>query len=316
MKKTLIVIVLIAAAGSAYIFHRHKTTVARETPRYEPVRLQRGDIEVSMETTGVVEPRNRLEIKPPIGGRIEDISVREGDVVSKSQVVGWMSSTERAALLDSARTEGADTLRKWEDAYKPTPLIAPLGGTIIARKKEPGQTVTTQDPVLVLSDALIVRAQVDETDIAKVNMGQTAIVKLDAYPEVRVRGSVHHIAYEAITVNNVTIYEVEVSPEHIPECMKSGMTASVDFLVASVTNVLTLPADAVQTEGAHPVVLVDDEDPETPPESRTVRTGVSGGGQIEIVEGLTGNENVVRRSFRLPQKKKNADTPFLPRRRR
>lgn len=48
--------------------------------------VTRGDIELSVLTTGDVRPRNRLEIKPPIPGRAEEILVREGDVVRKGQI--------------------------------------------------------------------------------------------------------------------------------------------------------------------------------------------------------------------------------------
>ena len=81
----------------------------------------RGNIEVLITTTGTVQPQNRLEMKPPISGRIEEILVREGSNVKKGEVVAWMSSTERAALIDAARSKGGETLQYWEDAYKPTP---------------------------------------------------------------------------------------------------------------------------------------------------------------------------------------------------
>ncbi|MCD6413710.1 MAG: efflux RND transporter periplasmic adaptor subunit, partial [Elusimicrobia bacterium] len=61
---------------------------------------RRGEISLTVETNGTIEPRNRLEIKPPIAGRIDNISVAEGDNVKKGEIVAWMSSTERATLLD------------------------------------------------------------------------------------------------------------------------------------------------------------------------------------------------------------------------
>src|SRR3990167_8328140 len=75
---------------------------------WDTVRVRRGDIETVVLTTGGVEPQNRVEVKPPIGGRIEDILVREGASVRRGQIVAWMSSTERAALLDAARLKGPE----------------------------------------------------------------------------------------------------------------------------------------------------------------------------------------------------------------
>ncbi|MFH1848394.1 MAG: biotin/lipoyl-binding protein, partial [Candidatus Omnitrophota bacterium] len=123
-----------------------------------------GDVAVTVATTGVIEPQNRLEIKPSIGGRIDSILVREGDRVKEGDILAWMSSTERAALVDAARAQGEEALRYWEEAYKKTPVIAPINGEVIVRSVEPGQTVTASDTVLVLSDRLVVSAQFDETD--------------------------------------------------------------------------------------------------------------------------------------------------------
>ena len=75
----------------------------------------------TVESTGEVRPDNRLEVKSPIAGRIETLLVNEGDLVEKGQIVAWISSTERATLLDTARAKGADELKYWEEIYKAAP---------------------------------------------------------------------------------------------------------------------------------------------------------------------------------------------------
>ncbi len=279
---------------------------------YESVSFTRERMETTIDSTAVVEPRNRLEIKPPIGGRINDVLVIEGQEVTNGDIIAHMSSTERATLLDAARARGADVLEKWEDAYKATPIIAPLDGTIIARNMEPGQTVMASDTVLVLSDRLIVSARVDETDIGMVQVGQRARITLDAFLDVKVEGAVSRIAFEAITVNNVTIYEVEVEPDEIPQCMKSGMTASVKFIIAEADDALTLPTDAISSEAGKHFVLVARDTPDNAPERWRVLTGLSSGGRIEILAGLNGNELLVRKTFAIARNK-NSETssPFV-----
>ncbi|MBM4147733.1 MAG: HlyD family efflux transporter periplasmic adaptor subunit [Lentisphaerae bacterium] len=285
-------------------------------PSHEPAEVRRETIEVLVESTGVVRPRNRLEIKPPFGGRIEEVMVEEGAAVKTGDILARMSSTERAALLDAARAKDEATLRKWEDAYKPTMLIAPLDGTIIARNREPGQTVTTQDAILIMSDRLVVVAQVDETDIGRVKEGQTALIGLDAHPDTAVRGTVRRIAFDARTINNVTVYEVEVEPDKVPDCMKSGMTASVSFRVTRVEEAVTVPAGAVFVEDGRSLVLTDDGDPRTPPARVRVLTGISARGRTEILAGLDGSETVVREAFRMPERKPETGSPFLPSRKK
>lgn len=304
----------LAVAAAALVAGTQWSTHRSGTPAdpYEDVEFQREDIELAVEATGVVEPRNRLEINPPIGGRIDEVAVEEGTQVSKGSIIAQMSSTERASLLDAARAKGPDVLRKWETAYKPTPLVAPLDGTIIARNAEPGQTVTAADAILVLSDRLIVTALVDETDIGRIRTGQRARITLDAYRDTRTDGTVRRIAFEATTQNNVTIYEVEVEPDQIPDCMKSGMTATLAFVVSEAADALTLPSDAVASEDGNSYVLVRNGPPGGTPERWRVLTGISRDGRVEILAGLDGTERVVRRTFALALSKEHGSSPLMP----
>jgi len=316
MKKIAFLILLALVAAASVWVYRHRNGGNGRTQTYEPAAFKRQRMEATIESTGVVTPRNRLEIKPPIGGRIDEVLVVEGQQVRKGEVIARMSSTERAALLDAARTRGEEAVKKWEDAYKSTALMAPLDGTIIARNTEPGQTVTAQDAILVLSDRLVVNGQVDETDVARVRLGQSVRIKLDAYPDVKITGKVTQIAYEARTVNNVTIYTVEIEPANVPACMKSGMTATVGFRTAEVEDALTLPVEAVRTEDGKSVVLVDTGNPKAQPERWRILTGLVSGGRIEVLAGLDGSEKVVVASFRLPDQKNTSGSPFMPSRRR
>jgi len=186
------------------------------------VSVRVGPIKTIISATGKVLPKNRLEIKPPVSGRIEGILVKEGDFVKKGDTLGWMSSTERAALLDAAQGQGEEKLKYWQQVYKPIALVAPIDGEVIVATIQPGQAVTTADAALVLSDQLIVRAQVDETDIGKIKKGQEAVITLDAYPDEKIKAEVDHIYYESETVNNVTIYKVDLIPQQTPSFFVQG----------------------------------------------------------------------------------------------
>ena len=300
----------VAAAGVAVGGWFWQKGKRQEEPRFRTVKAQRGSLDVTVLATGVVQPQNRVQIKPPIAGRAERIMVREGQTVRKGAVLAWMSSNERAALLDAARAKGPEELAHWEELYKAAPLVAPLDGLIIARAVEPGQAVSASDAVLVMSNRLIVKAQVDETDIGRVRVGLPVEVVLDAYPGEKTAARVDHIAYEAKTVNNVTIYEVDIVPEAVPEFMRSGMTASVTFLVSRKRDALFLPAEAVHRDGGRPTVLLPGPDGSSP-QPREVELGISDGKRVEVVSGLSEGDGVLVRSFRLPRAS-SAVNPFSP----
>ena len=262
------------------------------------VKVYRGDLEVKVTSTGTVKPYNRVEVKAPIPGRVEEVLVREGDVVKKGQVLAQMSSTERAALLDAARARGAATMKRWEEAYKMAPLLAPLDGTIIVRAVEPGQTVTTADPVVVLSDRLIVEALVDETDLALIALGQKTVIQLDAYSKENFLGKVDHIMYESKLTNNVNVYAVDILPEQVPPAFRSGMTANVTFIVKEKKGVLLVPSEAVvewpknvpKPAGIEFAVYEKTFGGKLSP--LAVRIGESDGRMTEITEGLNEGQEI------------------------
>lgn len=251
-----------------------------------------GSIQAVITSTATVQPQNRLEIKPPINGRIDQILIQEGQTVKTGQVLALMSSTERAALLDAAKTHGPDEVTYWEDVYKPTPILSPVDGEVIVSKDYPGQTLTTADDVVVLSDHLIVQAQVDETDIGKIILGQEVKLSLDAYPQIKITGKVNHIYYESLIVNNVTIYQVDILPDKVPDVFRSGMSATVNIVEKAKDNVLTLPLGAVKKSKEGTYVLVG-QGAGKKPEERKVEVGISDDKNIEIVSGLTVNDKVL-----------------------
>ncbi|MFA5038662.1 MAG: HlyD family efflux transporter periplasmic adaptor subunit [Candidatus Omnitrophota bacterium] len=308
---TLAILVLLPAVLMAAHFLRKKPSpgAARE------VAPSLGTVNAVISTTGTVLPKNRLEIKPPVNGRIEKVLVREGEAVKTGRILAWMSSTERAALLDNARGQGPEAVKYWEEAYKPIPLSAPIDGEVIVATTQPGQTVTTQDPVVVLSDHLIVRAQVDETDIGKIRPGQAALITLDAYPETKIKADVEHIYYESETVNNVTVYKVDLKPEKILAFFRSGMNATVDFVEQGKPGALLVPREAVQVSKGLAFVWVS-PGPGQEPVQRSVEIGLSDDQHTEILSGLSQDDIVVIKSKTSRSSAAGTSNPFMPGRRR
>ncbi|MBI3996969.1 MAG: efflux RND transporter periplasmic adaptor subunit [Candidatus Omnitrophica bacterium] len=280
---------------------------------FRKVTVTRQALRLTKTATGEVTPQNRVEVKPPIAGRIEEVLVREGDIAKQGQVLAWMSSTDRAALLDAARSQGPEALARWETAYKPAPLMAPLDGTVIVRAVEPGQTVTTSDPVVVIADRLIVKAQVDETDIGAIAVGQSAAINLDAFPQEQIPAHVDHVAYEAKTVNNVTIYGVDVLPGHVPPFMRSGMTATVTFVVAEKADTLVVPTEAVHQKNGETQVFVSARG-RGRPQPQAVTTGLTDGKWMEITAGLQEGETILAPTLSTTQRasRRGGRNPFSP----
>jgi macrolide-specific efflux system membrane fusion protein len=310
-KLFLIFIVLAIGGTTAYLLNSHSWK--KHEAAYEPVNATKGTIRNTILSAGTVAPENRLDIKPPIPGRIDRILVAEGQRVKPGQIIAWMSSTERAALLDAAKAKSEAEMKYWEDAEKPTPLIAPIKGVIILKNSEQGQTVTASDSVLTMSDRLIVKALVDETDIAKVKVGQKVEIVLDAYDDTVMPGKVVHIAYDAKTVSNVTTYEVQVLPDRTPPYMKSGMTSNVTFVLEVKENALYLPTAALHRDHGKFIVNVPNPAGKGEPVEKEVETGISDGKRTEILSGITETDTILMPKVTgLARKGNRPNSPFSP----
>lgn len=245
--------------------------------------VTRQSINVESVSTGVIQPQNRLEVKSSISGRMEKILVKEGDVVQKHQIIAWMSSEDRAALIDAAYSQGPEMRKKWEQIYPATPIMSPIAGTVIMKNFEEGQVFVWSDALFTVSDRLTVKAQVDETDISKIEKGQVAMITLDAYQDEVIKAYVDKIAYDATTINNVTTYIVDVVPLAPPKFIRSGMTASVRFHLITKQNALVVPSFSIKLINGKNVVTIINNGKKRIQE---VQVGVTDGKKQEILKGL------------------------------
>jgi membrane fusion protein, macrolide-specific efflux system len=301
MKKFIVIILILglAAGGAWFFFGRSKKS---KTNGSQIVTVTQGTIKQTVEATGSVSPLNRVEIKPPMSGRIEKLLVHEGDRVQNGQILSWMSSSDRAAILDAARSKGPEELKRWEDDYKPTPIVAPLSGVIILENVVVGQTIDPSTVVYAMSDYLIVLAQVDESDIGQVHVGMPALITLDAYPNQVVEGKVFDLLYEGKNVSNVITYGVKVKVDKVPSFFRSQMTANISFIIKSKDDAILVPVNVVKDmPGGGKAVTIPSPNGGKP-ETREITTGIESNDKVEVTSGLQpGDKILVTHSRYVPQ---------------
>ncbi len=181
------------------------------------------------------------------------VALRDQGVLSKPDY-------EKAALeLASAQAQvvaGQVAVENARIALGDTQIRAPIGGTIIEKKVEKGQVISspTQDVgggTLLLKMADLGKVQVrvlaDETDIGKIRAGQPVRVRVSAYPNQPFAGEVLKVEPQAVVEQNVTLFGVLVSIDNRLGLLKPGMNADVTISVASAEQVLTVPVAALRT---------------------------------------------------------------------
>lgn len=294
-------------SGWGGIRHLKRKAEAKRLEKLVPTRVQKGEFVVKTQAAAVVEPESKVPVMPSFGGRIEVVLVREGDRVRKGAVLAWMSSSERVALLDSAKVRGAsaEEQKMVEEAYRMIPLVAPIDGELIKRAVEPGQPVAPNQSAFTVSDRLLIKTFVDESDIGKVRVGQKADYVLDAYLKERHEGRVAAIAYDSTLQNNVTVYEVKLQPLTGASRLRSGMTAEVYIEIEKKRDVLFVPKQAVKHKEGEAVVFLQ-RTPGKPGVEQAVELGASNEKFTEIRLGLSTTDVLMVPSSSVPDESESA----------
>lgn len=241
-----------------------------------------------------------------------------------------------AADVEAARASvnsAEATLKEADENLVKTTLYAPIDGTIYGLQIEQGERVVgtammsgTEMMRIADLNRMEVVVEVNENDIVRVSMGDTAIVEVDAYMDHDFKGIVTEIANSATTtgvsVDQVTSFNVKIlllseSYNHLvnasnPFPFRPGMSATVDIQTEVNQNVLSIPIQAVSTRTdtlgvlgsedgeasadeaaeAKEVVFVVTED-ETMSLKIEVETGIQDNNYIEIVTGISEEDKVI-----------------------
>jgi len=183
-----------------------------------------------------------------------------------------------------------------------TTVVAPRDGVVVQKYVEEGSIITggkssfsgsgSGVAIVDIADTtrMMALVNVDETDIAQVQMGQRVVVTVDAFPGQKFTGKVTKIAPQAVVTQNVTTIPVTVEVDHPDKRLKPAMNATCEFIVSEKDNVVTVPSSAVKEtrRGTFVTVLKDGKQ-----EKRPVKTGITGPDQTEIIEGVQEGETVI-----------------------
>lgn len=155
--------------------------------------------------------------------------------------------TAQAAL---AAAEASLTRTRTNLAY--TVIRSPIDGTVIKRSVEVGQTVAaslnTPTLFLIARDLkqMQIEADVDESDIGQIRTGQSVRFTVQSYPGRTFAGTVSQLRLQPRTISNVVNYTVLVQADNAEGLLLPGMTATADFVVNRLDNVLLAPNAALR----------------------------------------------------------------------
>ena len=172
-------------------------------------------------------------------------------------------------------------------------LVAPIDGYIDMRGIEPGETAAPGRPVfrIVRLNPIEVNVGVPETDLHLVRVGQKAIVTLPALPGQSFEGTLRIINVGADP--NTRTYMARISLPNPKQILKVGMVAEANIAGDQKISTTTVPGEAIvrDAQGATIVFVYYPEQQRV--YSKRVKVGALYGNEVEIREGLSGNESIV-----------------------
>ena len=181
---------------------------------------------------------------------VKDGFVAQSDVDTSQAAYDQAQAQKRSAEATLRQAEGALQVAKTNLEY--ATIRSPVDGIVISRNVDVGQTVAAsfQTPTLFSIAQDLTKMQidtsVDESDIGRAALGQSATFTVDAYPEKSFAGNVEQVRNAPIITQNVVTYNVVVRVDNRDLLLKPGMTTNVTIQVRKFEDALKVPNAALR----------------------------------------------------------------------
>lgn len=391
-------VVAVVLVGSIVAFSATKKNTKAVEVRVEKV--EKRDLIASVTASGQVRPQTKVDVASDITGKIIQLAVREGQMVTKGQFLVEIDREQAAAAVDratagvqSARaneiqaranmTQSARSYERSADIKKRSPelvsdeqleqlrtaaevtsavhqssthqvgqadaslrdarqalgktrLYAPMAGRITRLNVEAGETAImgtlNKDAatLLTISDMSVLetRVKVDETDVARIKIGDPAEVEIDAFPDTTFAGRVVKISNSSVnrtaaaaSSDQAVDYEVTIQLLNAPAETRPDFSATAKIVTAQKSKVMSVPIIALTVRENEPipagdtarglgraaptkevggkrdvegVFIVGTDNKVT---FRPVKVGIAGEKHFEVLSGLKEGEKIVAGTY-------------------
>jgi membrane fusion protein, multidrug efflux system len=318
----LVATLLLAACGQS---------APESTPKPTPVRVQpatTGPATPTIGTNGIVAPKDEIRLSFKVGGVIKSLRVQEGDEVKKGQTLAEIELTEVNAQVEQAsqmaekahrdlergerlyqdqvvsleqlqdlRTQAAIAQAQLQSArfnLGYATITAPGDGVVLRKLAQERELVPAGQPVLMVGGrkrGYVVRAALSDRELVQLKLGDPAEIRMDAYPQQAIPGTIAEIAGAADERSG--LFPIEVRFDSVPVSLASGLVAKLNLYPSSSrTHRLTyVPiASIVEGDGDRASVFIVSGDRV---KRRSVRVAFIAPQAVAIADGVQPGEQVV-----------------------
>ena len=287
----------VVARKAAEILHTVGSSEDRTRNRWRVVTINKSPMEVyaafsRLAQEGVVTPPNQSGPGPRISFKVEKAQNDLDTAMAKLDIKRSNLGLNRTATdfdVQSAEKEVQKQqleLERLDSNLNDARIIAPFDGKITKVNGKPGDNVQAFNPVISISSPaqLLVQAQINESDMPKLAVGQRALITLDAFPGQTLNGTVRDLPSSVVTQQGVVADKnTKIVVDWTRPGAEIGMLSRVQVVVQRKDDVLMIPSNAIRTVGRRRFVEYMDGNVKR---SRNVEVGISTDVDTEIVSGL------------------------------
>lgn len=322
------------------------TLLIRIDPSAFQANVRRAEASVSQARAREAQARSQLAQARLAAQRAEQLNAGE-QLISRAEVDQAVTQAQVAeGELQAARfgvSQAEAALSEARDQLSKTTIAAPMAGRVTRLNIEEGETAvvgTMNNPgslLLTIADLSTMQAtvKVDETDVPGITVGDSAAVRIDAFPGQVFPGRVARIGNSSIQPTTgvqgseeTVDYEVEITLDNPPAELRPDLSATAEIVTETRANALAVPIIALTVRDAEGKKLRAADEDEAPGQkanqSRTeriqqraqeiegvfvvdsgtakwvpVEVGIAGDRYFEVVRGLRGGETVVSGTYQV-----------------
>lgn len=263
-----------------------------------------------------------ITVRAQVSGQVTTVAVNAGDRVSSGATLATLKNDSLQAQLTQAQSDLAVAQSQLNNLTNPTnapnnniaqlqiklkaaqtdltakqeavdqlTVRAPMAGTISSLSLNPGDSVSSSTAAFRVADygTMNVGISIDELDISRVKLGQTAQVTLDALPGKPFTAKVTQIDSEGVVKNDIANFGVTLTFDQT-QGLLAGMNAVANIVVDTRKSVIAVPVASVLRRGPNYSVRVLENGQ---PKVVQVKVGLTGNDMVEITEGLTEGQKVI-----------------------
>ncbi|MDD2483172.1 MAG: efflux RND transporter periplasmic adaptor subunit [Candidatus Shapirobacteria bacterium] len=282
---------------------------------------------------GSINAASKAELKFQTSGQLAWIGVKVGDKVKKYQSVASLNkdllkkqleidfnnykttsssfydtndqykdsviTTEIKRILERSQNTLNNSVASYELgdlAIKYSNLFSPISGIVVAvDQPDSGINVTPANNIISVVDpqSIYFKSKIDQEDVVKIKVGDKAKIIIDSFPDKVFESKITYISFIPVIGESSTVYEVrfELPKENEDLLYRLGMDGDVDIILKEISNALTLPIEAISQEQDQNYVLTIDQNKKII--KKTVKIGIETDTEVEILEGITENDQIV-----------------------